>query len=125
MQRKATPETLLLCQQVSLSFDKSSATAIKEDRIVPVRLRPISVKRSALSPTRLRPKVYSVLKGSICHTPLSDTAMQAKKVVIRKPEPRSALLVSDTAAKQGLSQLKKERCYSANNSKSEQSSPVV
>jgi len=122
--RKATPETLFLCQQaLSLSLEKSSLsiTGIAEGR------RPISVKRSPASPTRLRPKVYSVLKGtsSICHTPLSDTAVQSKKVVIRKPEPRSALLVSDAAAKRGLAHLKKERCYSEDHGKAEGSSPVV
>lgn len=121
--KKATPETMLLCQQAqSLSFEKSSlsVTGIVEGR------RPVSVKRSPTSPTRLRPKVYSVLKGtsSICHTPLSDTAVQPKKVVIRKPEPRSALLVSDEAAKRGLAHLKKERCYSEDHGKPEESSPV-
>lgn len=128
--RKATPETLLLCQQVlSISLDKTSlsATVIRDDRASVERRRPIAVKRSPASPTRLRPKVYSVLKGtsSICHTPQSDTAMQSKKVVIRKPEPRSALLVSDEAARRGLSLLKKERCYSEDHGKSDLPSPVV
>lgn len=132
--RKVTPKTQLLNQNaLSLSLDKSNlcVTSVKEDRTFleesrPKR-RPVVKKEASPSPTRLRPKVYSVMKGtsSICHTPVPDTSALSKKVVIRKPEPRSAELHSDGASKPSIMSLKKERSYSEDRGKQELPSPVA
>ena len=88
------------------------------------------IRKSSKPPTSLgksRPKVYKVMQGtnSICHTPtLEKSPMQflgkRKKIVIRKGEPQSALLVSDSTAKNELRKLRQGRSYSEDKGKEEQ-----
>ncbi len=99
---------------LSIRYEKNnlSITVLSDEQGEEVK-RLHKVPKAAKSAGKSRPKVYSVLKGtnSICHTPVPDVGA-SHPPIIRRGEPRSALLVSDSQAKQTLLRLKAGRSHS-------------
>lgn len=118
---KISPETTSKVTQkiepkktLSIRYEKNnlSITVLSDEQGEEVK-RLAKVPKAAKTANKSRPKVYSVLKGtnSICHTPVPD-AGASRPLKIRRGEPQSALLVSDTQAKQTLIRLKAGRSHS-------------
>jgi len=99
---------------VSIRYEKNnlSITVLSDEQGEEVK-HLTKVPKAAKAAGKPRPKVYSVLKGtnSICHTPVPDAEF-IRPPKIRRGEPQSALLVSDTQAKQTLLRLKAGRSHS-------------